>query len=466
MICRMTRAPLATALLLTTLGSASLASPAFAEDPRLAGASRSESNGWIVVRLQGPPAQLGFQHGRLLAQEIEDALAVARLGLTHGSDHDWEWYRKAAREVLWPRIEDEYRQELRGIADGLAAGGVKADVWDLLTLNASTELGYYEQTLAPRSASKAPERCSAFVATGSWTTDGRPVIAHNNWTGYADGARWNVIFDLRPTRGHRVLMDGMAGLVHSGDDFGINSAGLAITETTIERFKGFDPKGVAEFARARKAMQYAGSIDEFDRLMREGNNGGYANAWLVADMNTGEIARLELGLKNVTLERTKDGAFTGANFPVHPKLVVEETDFDPNDASLSANARRVRWDQLMAEHKGRIDTAAARRFLADHHDAFLKKDDAPSERTLCGHIDLSPRGSLPWATPFAPKGTVQSKVADAASVRRMSLEAAMGHPCGTDFGAAAHLAQHPEFAWQKDLLRDLPSRPWTAFAAE
>ena len=31
------------------------------------------------------------------------------------------------------------------------------------------------------------EHCSAFVATGSYTKDGRVVIAHNNWTSYLDG---------------------------------------------------------------------------------------------------------------------------------------------------------------------------------------------------------------------------------------------------------------------------------------
>jgi hypothetical protein len=48
-------------------------------------------------------------------------------------------------------------------------------------------------------------------------------------------------FDIRPVAGHRILMDGMPGLIHSGDDFGINWACLALTETTITGFKGFDP---------------------------------------------------------------------------------------------------------------------------------------------------------------------------------------------------------------------------------
>ena len=104
-----------------------------------------------------------------------------------------------------------------------------------------------------------------------------------------------------------------------------------ITETTISGFSGFDPNGIPEFVRARKAMQYAASIDDFARIMKEGNNGGYANNWLIADRKTNEVASLELGLKNVTLQRTKDGFFVGSNFPNDPKLMKEETDFDPKD---------------------------------------------------------------------------------------------------------------------------------------
>ncbi len=49
--------------------------------------------------------------------------------------------------------------------------------------------------------------------------------------------------------------------------------------------------------------------------MKDGNNGGYANNWLLADRKTKEIASLELGLKNVTLQRTMDGYFVGCEFP-------------------------------------------------------------------------------------------------------------------------------------------------------
>jgi hypothetical protein len=237
-----------------------------------------------------------------------------------------------------------------------------------------------------------------------------------------------------------------------------------ITETTISQFHGFDPDGIPEFVRARKAMQYSQSIDDFARIMKEGNNGGYANDWLIADRNTGEIASLELGLKHVNLWRTKDGYFAGSNYPIDPQLAKDETDFDVADKSVSANARHVRWDKVLNEHKGKIDVSLGQRFLGDHFDTFTGKVDA-GERTLCGHIELSSRGSKPWQPPFGTAGAVQNKVADATMAEQMSLWAFMGHACGINFKAAKHMEAHPEFAWEKDVLRDLDAHKWTVFKA-
>ncbi|OFV79550.1 MAG: peptidase C45 [Acidobacteria bacterium RBG_13_68_16] len=435
-------------------------------DRRLSGSWRgAEVNGWIPVRLQGSPGEIGFQHGYLLAPEIADALKVIQLVLPHETKRDGAFLRAAAETIFWPRVDEEYREELRGISEGLAARGVKAAIADIVVLNAFLEMSYYTDTLDEKKAASSQERCSAFVATGSWTRGGQAVIAHNNWSGYLEGSRWKIIFDIRPEKGYRILMDGFPGLIHSGDDFGMNSAGVVITETTISQFKGFEQNGIPEFVRARKAMQYAASIDDFVRIMANRNNGGYANAWLVADTKRNEIARLELGLKNVTLERTGDGYFVGANFPVNPKLAGEETSFRVDNPDESRNVRRTRWEQLMPEFKGSIDVAVARRFMADHYDAYGRKADAPSERTLCGHVDLSPRGSRPWQEPYGPAGTVQAKVADAAMVQGMEMWAAMGHPCGLDFVAAEFLRWHPEYGWQRELLRDLSTRPWTRFSA-
>ena len=274
-----------------------------------------------------------------------------------------------------------------------------------------------------------------------------------------------MIFDIQPEHGNRILMDGFPGVITSDDDFGVNSAGMMITETTITQFEGWDPNGKPEFMRSRKALQYANSIDDYVRIIKEGNNGGYANDWLIGDRKTGEIAYLELGLKNTPLWRTKDGYFVSSNFARDPKVIQEETTFDSKDASSSPNARHVRWEQVMQQAKGKVDVAMAEGFLSDHVDSFEKKDQ-PNERALCGHVDASPRGVKEWGwDAYNPGGAVQGKAMDSAMAAKMSFVARAGHPCGADFLAEPFLEHHPEYSWQKPLLRDMKAGPWTRFEA-
>jgi hypothetical protein len=447
-----------------------LSAKAGAKDDRLKGAFRKPADhGWIFVHLEGSPAARGFQHGYLLSAEIQDAKRAVELSATHDTSENWSQLRAVAEKISWPKIPAEYRQELEGIAQGLKAKGVKLDVLDLVTLNEWMEFPYYYDSLHKQQStpvtSSVPEHCSAFIATGGYTKDGRIVIGHNNWTDYLTGSRWKMIFDIAPESGHRFIMDGGPGLIHSADDFGINDAGIMITETTISSFHGFDENGVPEFVRARKAMQYSESIDDFARIMKEGNNGGYANTWLIGDRKTNEIGRLELGLKNVTLDRTKDGYFVGSNFPINPKLIAEETDFPIDDPNTPNQVRHRRWDQLMAEYKGKIDVEAGKRFETDHYDVITKEID-PNERTLCGHIDKSSRGLKGWQGPFAPAGAAEAKVADSAMAEKLSFAAGMGHPCGIAFNAKQHLKEHHEYAWQSGLLEDLKANAWTVVSAE
>src|SRR6185437_3363510 len=105
----------------------------------------------------------------------------------------------------------------------------------------------------------------------------------------------------------------------------------------------------------------------------------------------------------------------------------------------------------------------AEQFLADHYDAYEKKQEA-DERSLCGHSDTSPRGIVVWDwAPYYPGGAVQGKVTDSNMASKMELIARAGHPCGEDFHAQVFLSQHPEYAWQAPLLHDMKAGPWTEF---
>ena len=59
---------------------------AASRDPRLKGAYRFERGGWVYVHLEGDPFNIGFQHGYLLAPELEDAFPAVSAGMMHSSN--------------------------------------------------------------------------------------------------------------------------------------------------------------------------------------------------------------------------------------------------------------------------------------------------------------------------------------------------------------------------------------------
>ena len=433
-------------------------------EEKMANASRSEKNGWIIIHIQGTPEVMGYQHGYLLADEILDLRSALQMLNEKSTGRSWDFYRNESYRLFWSDTPEEYKKEMEGIAAGVNAksGKGKTDIKDIVAINSFIEMtGYYVPWLENQKHPVPAEHCSAFAATGSWTSDGGIVIAHNNWSEYVIGERWNIIIDMIPEKGNRVVMDALPGLIQSGDDFYINSAGLIVTETTISNFKGFDTLGVAEFVRARKAIQYSSSIDEWVSAMVDRNNGGYANDWLLGDYKTGEIARLELGLKNHILERSSDGYFTGANFPINEKFIKEETGFDPSSRDASPNFRRIRWEQLMKENKGKINVAMARNFMGDHFDAKRGKEVA-GRFSLCGHLDEDNAGKneISWDGAYYHAGAVQGKATDSNLARRLQFWAIMGHPCGTPFNSKHFLKEHPEYSFEKDFLRDMPGQKW------
>jgi hypothetical protein len=438
--------------------------------PALLGqAYRHQKHGWIFLHVEGSPRACGFQHGYLLSREITESLRVTRALWEHGSAVEWAWLVAKAGTLIEPGVDARNLAEVDGLVEGLQAAGVATSRAEMLTYNAWFELDWYWWPMEKKKmGSEAPQpvrqSCSAFIATGRQTADGNVVLGHNSMVDYPEAAA-NIILDIRPDQGHRILMQAWPGWIHSGTDFFVTDAGLVGAETTLGSFERYAEHGIPEFARMRRATQDAGSIAEWCEIMKRGNNGGYANAWLLGDVRSGEIARLELGLKCTALETKRDGFFLGSNLAEDLKLLRFETDANDSDIRLSSVARRVRWKRLMAEHAGRIDLKRARAFEADHYDSFHRKVN-PGSRTLCGHYELEGQFWGGWpAGPFAPAGTFDAKVVDAGMARAMSFEARWGSACGRSFDARKFLAAHPQFDWMSDLLKSRPAQPWTVFKA-
>jgi hypothetical protein len=444
------------------------ASPGEAQQALLSRANRHERAGWIYLHIEGKAEERGFQYGYLLAPEIAEGIRATRADWEHMSATSWDWLLGESAKMFAGKIDRENLAEMDGIVEGLRAAGVRSTRAEIVAYNAYLELSWYwwperSKAFKERRARLTPQSCSAFIATGSMTRDGGIVLGHNTMAAYYE-AQPNVVIDIVPNKGNRILMQATPGWIHSGADFFVTGAGLVGAETTIGGFEGYDPDGVPEFSRMRRATQDARSIAEWCAIMKRGNNGGYANAWLLGDVNTGEIARLELGLTYVGYEATHDGCFTGSNIAESLKILRLETATRDTDIRESSVARRVRWKQLMAQHAGRIDVEAGKRFESDHFDAYLGVEH-PGGRSLCAHWDLE-RTPQQWQTvPNDTWGTVDAKVVDSAMAKQMRFAARWGAACGLAFDAQKYLSEQPQFEWMKDILKSRPSQDWTVFTA-
>ena len=434
---------------------------------------RFARSGWVYLHIEGEPYARGYQHGYLMAPELAEVQRMLRHITPWKTGVGWEEVFIPGAEEQWTKwLTPEYADELKGIADGATDAGTPITWQEVLAWNGQHELFDYWWANAQGDWYKQQkadfEHCSAFIANGDWTTDGRIVIAHNTWQAFPVGQFDNVLLDLVPTDGNRIFMQATPGNIHSGSDYFVTGAGILGTETTISGFSSYIPDEAPEFLRLRQAMQYADSLDDFVAMMEQDNNGGYANSWLLGDRNTGEIMRFELGLKFSNVERTDNGYYLGFNSATDLRIRNLETkDKSYLDVRTPAGARRVRLTQLLDEHKGALDVAAAQTILADHYDVYLGEEQ-PGWRTIDGHTELDPMryvSGLSGRPAFDAHGAVDGKVMDSAMSADLSISARWGNSSGLPFIAADYLAAHPQFDYLDGYLKDRPTQPWTIFTA-
>jgi hypothetical protein len=444
--------------------------------PLLKGAYRVDQNGWIYVHLEGKPFEIGYQNGYLLADNIDQSWkACIHVYWTEEEFGDW-WYaaRDISRLYIWPKLTAEMKVEIEGITAGVRAKGLSWDKWDILAFNSWADIDAYwdlwEEGKGHPTKGHTPlqhweKGCSAFIATGSsWTESGEIVIGHNTWAGYAGDGYWNVIFDVEPEKGNRMVYQSTGGCIWSGQDWIYNDAGLMVCETTLPSMYTYNVEGIPVFVRIRYAMQYGNTIDDFIDIMTYKNSGAYANEWLIGDAKTGEICSLQLGCYVWDIERTNDGMITSCNYPKGPN-VRSETYYDWTIPETSGYSRDARWEELKAyyEDSGLIDCDVGMNLLSDHEDTWTGTSD-PSSRTLCGHCEDDP------ADDYYPEGAYDGKVTCSSLVLNdMGMWGRWGHPCGTPFDAEDFLISHPEYEWQLPYLQDLPiggTKPWTYFTED
>jgi hypothetical protein len=422
-------------------------------------AYRYPQAGWIVLHIEGEPYERGVQHGRLMAEEIAAHLRCFAAERSPKAPADgWKTTRTLVNALFLRRYHKEYLEEMKGIADGANAAGArfqgrKLDLVDIVALNSWSEVETLDPALAatanglegqrfrlespPAKTPPKPMHCSAFAANGKATRDGKIVFGHITMFSLYPSGYYNVWLDVKPKRGHRVLMQTYPGGIQSGLDYYFNDAGLLVCETTLAQTR-FDITGMSVASRIRQALQYADTIDKAVEILKDGNNGLYTNEWLLGDIKANEIAMFELGTHKSKLYRSSknewyggtEGFYWGCNntkdLEVRLETVASVED-RPAAAVFRPSSRDRKWLELYDRHKGKMD--------ADF-------------------------GKLAFTTPpLAAYHSVDAKFTTSDMAKELKTWALFGPPLGRTWKPTFHERQQfPE-------VRPLVSNPWTILHA-
>lgn len=445
----------------------------------------TKKNGWYYAELSGKPHEIGVQHGELLGAYIKRSIEESKALIYLQTGMEWRFFKDQAQTMWQGKIDGALLEELEGIAAGTCKteGEGAVDLFDLVVWNGYEELtDYWFPTAAAKVYAKtgapvetscpfnqgAEDRCSAFMATGGYTADGRIVTAHNSFSPFEVGRYLNVILRIAPKTGYAFKMQCQPGYIHSMSDFYVTQAGLVITETTIGGFCVYDESGTPEFVRIRQAVQSASSADGVIKVLRKGNNGGYANTWLIGDYKKNEITRFEQGLKFDKADTLKDsGYFVGFNAPLDPRIRnFECVNSGFADIRRHQGARQVRLAQLMEQYKGRITAITATQIISDHYDVYNETETEGNSRTVCSHYELDKREYMSQPgrpLPYQPRGAVDGIVCSAEYAQNLEFAARFGSSCGRPFNAEEFLKAHSQFEHLRPFLKDRPCQPWTVF---
>jgi len=341
----------------------------------------------------------------------------------------WSFCTKYSYKFYKDKYEDypEYKNEIQGIADGVNLKGSKifgreVTYKDILTCNEMYEflskitqekfrrgihplLTFFknllevEPSLSEMNAAdfvsdfyypSGNHKCNGFTATGNATTEGRLVFTNSMWSSdqafmwwwsYYITFRWNIILDINPSQGNRVIMASAPSYIWSDHDYYQNDAGIVLLETTCQQGL-WDYRGLPLAIRARTAIQYGNSIEDVMKILKYRNDGCMNAVWLIGDAKTGEIARFELGYRNSWFNKTSNGFHWSANNPFNLRVRLEKFHFQEYLKQMFSKiflksknymyftlryipaARDIKYEELGNKYYGNIDIDVVKEIMS------------------------------------------------------------------------------------------------------
>jgi hypothetical protein len=312
----------------------------------LARCARPSGEGWLertadgvrVMHLKGTYYDMGYEHAKLMEEETQFALRAARSTLmTNLPLVPFSAAVKLIHLQVYQRSEPyipaEFKEEMRGLADG---SGVRRE-W-IEALQAWTYLS----------------SCAGAAAWGKATPDGELYFVRSNdialtidvKTGrsYQDLA---FIAIYEPVDGQPYMMVTWPGLIGASE--GMNASGIAVGNfSDPSRYE--TPAGVPMLLRVKQAVARARNLDEAVALMTQKPlEGGYN--FLVADAKIPDARAIEMNARTFYV-----GGWDGAAESNRYTYQGREYAYTPKEDLLSRTNHPLSAE-LIADFKGHIDNA-------------------------------------------------------------------------------------------------------------
>lgn len=330
-----------------------------------------------ILHLSGTPYEMGYQHGKLLRDEILSGVyPIFSDPISHNSDfyNKPKWMRKLMLKFLeikiYKKIEKntpgEYLEELKGIADGAGTDYRSVFIANFLSdLTMAMVPSVIDKKASDMGISAA---CSSFAASGPATAGGKLIFGRN--TDYSGQGRWGpnqVIFFYEPKDGYRYVKVSTAGLIKCNS--AMNEMGIVLGGHFMG-FEGSAPDGLSFTIFENEIMRKAQNIDDaFDIL--KGNSRGGSFGFLIADGKTKEAVVVESNPELLGIREMGKNMIALTNFATTPELESFDLMMRYDIAMRNLLGRYTRLIDLIEDNYGKITPALAAELMSDHWDVIL-----------------------------------------------------------------------------------------------
>jgi hypothetical protein len=377
-----------------------------------------KASGLKVLHLKGTPYERGYQRGMLQ----DDLAYVTTINITEmmtwlGGDDPETGLEilRDAMDKMEPFVPYRFQQEIKGMADALAAQGSPVTYDDFMLHLVGADLGMMDlkhdlNRNQKRNSFPELSRCSSFSAWGDATKDGSMIMAGN-----ADYYDTEEELDNRPIAVIEPTEGGYGYVGSLWDVFfvasGINEAGIGVNGQLVS-CDSESLLGVSAELLLGLVLQYAGSIEDAVELLTvyPRTNGIIVH---VSDAKVNRSAMIEYTADEIAVRFSEADecmiwttnhfncypgweGYSGFNMaPTYDERAgledissVESWQNSLERVGKGRAGRYGRYQELLHKNYGEIDLNIARAIISDRYSRIQARVLAPTEATEWGDYPI------------------------------------------------------------------------------